>query len=178
MSDPKNIIEITKDIRWDVEELSINKDGTLLSFCCNEDGASRLYLLQTKTNTFEKYEEILPLGVISSLEFHPEKPNILALDIDAAVSPGDVFTLDTNNPREKGSLTRWTFSEVGGLPSHIFVQPKIIYYETFDKDPNAIHKSPDDTRRIPAFVYQPPKKSDEVLFHNSFLLNFAGLFSC
>ena len=46
-----------------------------------------------------------------------------------------------SNPLGYGSLTRWTFSEVGGLDTSKFVEPKLIHYPSFD------------SRKIPAFIY-------------------------
>ena len=45
-------------------------------------------------------------------------------------------------------LTRWTYSEVGGLDTDAFVAPALITYPTFDTDG-------DSERMIPAFVYRP-----------------------
>ena len=46
------------------------------------------------------------------------------------------------------SLTRWTFSELGGLNPDSFVEPELIRYPTFDQVDGK-------QRTIPAFVYKP-----------------------
>jgi dipeptidyl aminopeptidase/acylaminoacyl peptidase len=43
-----------------------------------------------------------------------------------------------------GKLTRWTFSEVGGLDTAAFISPTPFQYKTFDE------------RMIPAFYFRPP----------------------
>ena len=52
---------------------------------------------------------------------------------------GDAWTLDLAS----GNTTQWTFSEIGGLDSSMFVAPELIEYESFDG------------RKIPAFYYRP-----------------------
>jgi len=159
ITDPNSVVDLTPDILWDVEDLTINADGSVVAFGCNEDGASQIYLLHTATQTRTQLAHVIPLCVVSALLFHPTQVNILAVGINAATTPGDVFSLDISQLEEKGqqALVRWTFSEVGGLPGGIFVSPRLIYFDTFDKDPAAVHKGPDGTRRIPAYVYTPRK---------------------
>ncbi|MDX1557231.1 MAG: alpha/beta fold hydrolase, partial [Xanthomonadales bacterium] len=47
-----------------------------------------------------------------------------------------------------GPLTRWTFSEVGGLDTDRFISPELVRYPTFDT-------VGDQARQVPAFVYRP-----------------------
>jgi dipeptidyl aminopeptidase/acylaminoacyl peptidase len=47
-----------------------------------------------------------------------------------------------------GGLTRWTYSEVGGLDTSKFRSPTLVSYPTFDKVDGA-------DRQIPAWVYKP-----------------------
>ena len=49
---------------------------------------------------------------------------------------------------EDDSLTRWTYSEVGGLPTDEFVVPELIHYPTFDEVDG-------EPREIPAFLFKP-----------------------
>jgi len=172
---PDEIVTLTGDIKWDIEDISRSADGAYVAFTCNEDGASQLYILETSTNHYQRVDNIIPLSVIGTLAFHPKDPNLLGLVINSTTTPGDIFTLDVSkwkirleaSKENPGSdlLVQWTFSEVGGLPPEIFISAKLIYFETFDKDPNAVHKSPDNTRRIPAFIYYPdPKRHQKTKF--------------
>ena len=135
---------LTEKIKWDISDIEISEDGKKLAFTANEDGISKLYLMDTRT---QKYEAIksLPLGVFGGLSFAPNNRD-LALTINSATTPSDVFVLNTEN----NSLTRWTYSEIGGLNAENFVSPTLIHYPTFDK------------RQIPAFYYSPKKAKEKV----------------
>lgn len=140
----KKSVSLTSAIPWDVDGMVMNADRSILVFSTNENGISKLYQLNTAT---KKYKEVstLPTGVIGTIKFNPKK-NELALVINTAQTPSDVFTINLQNE----SLTQWTFSEVGGLNTQNFVTPALIEYETFDK----VNGQP---RKIPAF-YSKPKK--------------------
>jgi dipeptidyl aminopeptidase/acylaminoacyl peptidase len=68
-------------------------------------------------------------------------------------APGDAYSIRLDD----GRLTRWTFSEVGGLNPDGFVEPKRFQYASFDD------------RKIPAYYFQPkqasPDKKTPVLIH-------------
>jgi dipeptidyl aminopeptidase/acylaminoacyl peptidase len=120
----------------------LSEKGDKVAFVTNENGISKVYLMNTLTR---KYQPIpnLPTGIISNLQFHPDGRQ-LAMVISSAQTPSDVFVLDTENNK----LERWTFSEVGGLNADNFVTPTLIEYETFDK-------AEGKPRKIPAFYYKP-----------------------
>ena len=128
---------VTADIPWDVEGFALSDDGTRAAFSVNHGGRSDLYLLDPETLAFEAVEG-LPGGVVFGLEFSPDGSR-LAMTLNTPKTPSDVFTLDV----ETRELTRWTYSEVGGLNTDRFVEPELIEYESFDG------------RMIPAFVYRP-----------------------
>jgi len=133
---------LTGDIPWDVEGLELSRDGRTLAFTVNEDGVSALYLLDTRTRERRKAAN-LPAGQVFGLRFHPRSPQ-LAMTINSARSPGDVYVLDVKS----NQLVRWTYSEVGGLDTNRFVEPTLIRYPTFDQ----VNGQP---RQIPAFYYRP-----------------------
>ncbi len=133
---------LTGDIQWNVGSLEMSPRGDRLAFTVNEDGMDKLYLLDTGEQEWEKVPGI-PTGQIYGLDFHPGG-EMLAMVINTSRSPGDVYVLGLDDY----SLTRWTYSEVGGLNTGNFVQPELIHYETFDK----VGGKP---RKIPAFVYRP-----------------------
>ncbi len=138
---------ITTTIRWDVIEFALSDDGKRAAFTTNEDGISRLYLLNTRTRKYALVNN-LPMGVIQGLEFHPDNRR-LAMTLNTAQTPSDVFVMQLGrSPLEALSLYRWTFSEVGGLDTEQFVEPTLVRYSSFD----LVDELP---RQIPAFVYQP-----------------------
>ena len=127
---------------WDVAGLSLADDGKHLAYVTNEDGISRLRVLSLPSHR-EIRLPTLPIGVFGPGAFSPDG-NRLALTLNSATSPSDVFVIDL----QKASLTRWTQSEVGGLDASKFVAPTLIRYPTFD--------TVDGKRRtIPAFYYRP-----------------------
>lgn len=138
---------ITQSIPWDVSRFALSDDGKRGAFTTNEGGISRLYLLNTRKGSFSLIKN-MPLGLIYHLKFHPDNRQI-AVTLNTAQSPSDVFVLKLGrNPLAAKSLSRWTYSEVGGLDTRSFVEPELVQFPTFD----LIGEIP---RNIPAFVYRP-----------------------
>lgn len=141
-------INLTPDIPWDIESVTVSKDGKHVAFVSNEDGVNKTYLLDTakiSRHGSVAYSPVrgLPQGVVTGCSFDPRGAR-LAVSLSCSQTPGDVFVTDIN----RGSLTRWTFSEVGGLNTDNFVDPTLIHFDTFDK----VNGQP---RQIPAFYYKP-----------------------
>jgi dipeptidyl aminopeptidase/acylaminoacyl peptidase len=133
---------LTADIPWDVEAFALDDARTRAAFATNEDGISRLYLMDPASGERTRMEG-LPVGVLGRLEFSPDGSR-LALTMSTAGSPSDVFVIDlAGGPLEAGERVQWTFSEVGGLDPASFVEPELVRFESFDG------------REIPAFVYAP-----------------------
>ncbi len=128
---------VTQNIPWDIEGFDLARDGKTLAFVANEDGVSRLHLLDPRTGQ-ERPTPALPLGVIGGLKFH-ENSRDLAFTLSSARSPSDVFSLDV----ESGRVERWTESESGGLNTATFAEPELIKLKSFDG------------LGISAFVYRP-----------------------
>ncbi|MCO1334848.1 prolyl oligopeptidase family serine peptidase [Microbulbifer sp. OS29] len=138
---------ITADIPWDISSFTLSEDGRRGAFVANENGISSLYLYEPRSDRYHKVDS-LPIGVIGGIKFNP-KGDKLALSLNTPKTPTDSFVLELNRrPLSSGDLTRWTFSEVGGLNTEYFVEPKLIHYPTFDQEN-------DKPRKIPAFVYKP-----------------------
>ncbi|HUV35787.1 MAG TPA: prolyl oligopeptidase family serine peptidase [Patescibacteria group bacterium] len=135
---------ITKNIDWDVGEFVLDERGDRLAFTTNEDGFTKLYILDTATM---EYEEVpgFPAGIAGGMEFNPNGRR-LALTMMTPRTTSDVYVLDLD-----GYLfERWTYSEIGGLDSDAFAVPRLIHYETFD----TVGGKP---RMIPAIYYRPVK---------------------
>ncbi len=60
---------LTTDIKWDVDEVDLSDDGKTLAFVANEDGISKLYLMDTATRQISPGCGI-PAGLIGGLSFH------------------------------------------------------------------------------------------------------------
>ena len=140
-------IFITAGISWDVTAFALSDDGKRGAFVTNEHGASRLYLLNTKTGRFSLVEKV-PIGIISNLMFSPNNRH-LAMDLSTAQTPSDVYVMTLGSKPERArSIVRWTFSEVGGLDTRSFVEPDLFHYVTFDL-------KEEKQRKIPAYIYLP-----------------------
>lgn len=134
---------LTPDIPWNVDAAVISDDKSRLAFTANEDGLDVLYLLDTASFDYVKVDG-LPVGLAGGMEFSSDGRR-LGLTLNTPQTPSDSFSLSLGQePLQYGELTRWTFSEIGGLDASRFVVPELIRYETFDG------------LQIPAFVYRPP----------------------
>ena len=78
-------IYITAKIPWDVTEFALSEDGKRGAFVTNEEGISRLYLLNAKSNAFTLVNNI-PVGIISGLKFNPDNRRI-AMNLSTAHRP-------------------------------------------------------------------------------------------
>ena len=128
---------ISKDIPWDVGAFAQSPDGSRLGFISNEDGISTLRVIDTASLKAIALPK-LPIGISGGLQFSPDGKRI-ALSINTATSPSDVYVIDLDNAR----LVRWTQSEVGGLDTSGFSAPSLVRFKSFDG------------RSIPAFYYRP-----------------------
>ena len=138
---------LTAGSPWDVSNFVVSDDGRRGAFVTNEEGISRLYLLDTGNHRFRRVTGI-PLGVITGLSFSPDNRK-LALNLSTAQTPSDVYVLELGRRAQSyRKLVRWTISEVGGLDTAEFVEPELVRYPTFD----TVNEAP---RTVPAFVYRP-----------------------
>ncbi|MCP4301895.1 MAG: S9 family peptidase [Gammaproteobacteria bacterium] len=141
---------VTADIPWSVSEATISYDRRRMAFVTNEDGMSRVYLMDMKSREYLRVEN-LPTGLAFGLEFRPNDRH-LAMTLNTPQTPSDAFVLELGEgPLDYGPLTRWTTSEVGGLDTTAFPTPELVRYPTFDK-------VGDRPREIPAWVYKPAGK--------------------
>lgn len=127
---------LTDDISWDVSDLAVEPETGDVAIVVNEDGASRLCLLPGGRGPRRDIK--LPLGVISGLEFSPDGKK-LGFSLARPDAPADAYSVRLEN----GELTRWTYSEVGGLNPAAFVAPTRIQFPSFDG------------RMIPAYYFKP-----------------------
>ncbi|NUN15159.1 MAG: S9 family peptidase [Myxococcales bacterium] len=142
--DSTKIQVITHQIPWDVTDFAISPVGKRAAFSVNEDGFHKLYLLNLETLQFAPVKN-LPIGLVSGIQFSEDGTN-LGLTLNTAQTPSDTFVLALGKrPTEAKGLSRWTYSEVGGLDTTRFIQPQLVRFPSFDQ------------RQIPAFVFKPNK---------------------
>jgi dipeptidyl aminopeptidase/acylaminoacyl peptidase len=136
---------LSGEVPWDVEGLDLSSDGAVLAFFTNEDGISRLHLLDTRAGKALPTPQ-LPPGVASAPRFR-RGTHELGFTLNWARSPRDAYSYDADS----GRLERWTASETGGLDPARFAVPELVRYPTFDSATGG----PGERRAIPAFVYRP-----------------------
>jgi dipeptidyl aminopeptidase/acylaminoacyl peptidase len=137
---------ITADIPWDVSGLEVREaNGGEVAFTVNADGASQLYYRKpiqprgyTPRPPYSRERIELPVGLISSLDFSPDGKQ-LGFTFARPDAPADAYSVDLATRK----LTRWTYSEVGGLDPSTFLTAKKIEAKSFDG------------RMIPAWYYKP-----------------------
>jgi dipeptidyl aminopeptidase/acylaminoacyl peptidase len=127
----------TKSIRWSVVGIALSPDGKRLAVETNEDGYSRLYVMDAQGGALSPVE--VPRGVMGGMEFPRGRSDVLAYAVSTSRSPNDVYLVDLRTKKS----TRWTRSEVGGLDTNTFVEPELVHYPSTDGV------------KVPAFLYMP-----------------------
>jgi dipeptidyl aminopeptidase/acylaminoacyl peptidase len=115
-----------EDSRWDVDDLALSPDGRTLAVITNEGGVGVLRLYDGETRRALP-KPSLPTGSVSRLVWH-ENSRDLAVTIDSAQSPGDVYAIDMRDNR----VTRWTESKVPELDASRFRSAQRIEWSSFD----------------------------------------------
>ncbi|HUE82974.1 MAG TPA: prolyl oligopeptidase family serine peptidase, partial [Pyrinomonadaceae bacterium] len=131
---------LTDHIKWDVGSFELSPDGSTIAFVTNEEGVSKLRLLDTKTRK-EKPAPKLPVGLIGGVEWHSNGRD-LGFVFTSARSPADVYSIDI----QTGKVERWTYSETGGLNTQEFSEAEVVRWKTFDGS------------MISGFLYMPPAR--------------------
>jgi len=134
----RQLTPLTEKIPWNVELIALSPDGSRLAFVTNEDGISRVYILDTATRSYQQINGI-PEGLIERLAWDHNGKN-LAFSVSCYDSPTDVFSVEIPS----GQVTRWTESETGGISPTAFVKPTLIHWPSFDD------------RSISGFFYEKP----------------------
>jgi len=130
-------VSLSASIHWDVANIALSPDGTRLLLMVNEDGYSRLYLLDTRTHGLSPLP--IPDGVLGSASFPEKRSDMIAFSLDSPTGPRDVYSMELRTKK----TTRWTRSEVGGIDTSIFAPPELVRYPS------------KDGIRIPAYLYRP-----------------------
>jgi dipeptidyl aminopeptidase/acylaminoacyl peptidase len=136
----RRLTPLTSAIAHDVDEFEPSPDGRTIAFTVNADGRSRLYLLNPRTGGYREVPNV-PVGVIGGLRWH-HALGLLGFTLSTVQSPGDVYVLEP----ARGTLTRWTESETGGLDASALPEPELIRWKSFDG------------HEITGFYYRPPAR--------------------
>jgi dipeptidyl aminopeptidase/acylaminoacyl peptidase len=129
---------LSEHIKWDVEDFKVAPDGKTVAFVTNEDGVSRLHLLDSGTCK-ESAIASLPIGIISDLRWHNNSVD-LAFNLKSPQTPNDIYSVDVRN----GKFERWSRAFTGLIDVDKLPKPEIIHWKSFDG------------RLISGVLYRPP----------------------
>ena len=146
---------LSNDLDWDVSDVDVEPHTSDVVFAINEDGMTRLFLLPggdaakrrelkgISPNGFGAIANAsAPLGIVTGIDFSPDGKQ-LGFTLSLPNSPPDAYSMRLSD----GQLTRWTYSEVGGLNPANFITPQRIKFKSFDG------------RMIPAYYFAPRNAS-------------------
>jgi dipeptidyl aminopeptidase/acylaminoacyl peptidase len=134
------VTRLTRAIPWDVLEFDLSSDRRWAAVVTNEAGLYTLHVLNTLTGK-ERRLPRLPAGYVTSVHWRPGSQE-LGFGIDSARSPTDVYSIDFSS----NAVSRWTYSETGGIDTSSFAEPELIHWPSFDG------------RDISGFLYRPPAR--------------------
>ncbi len=121
----------------DIENVAVSKDGRVLIWIANEDGASVLYgrdLTSGQPIPMPK----LPIGVIDNLDLNPDGTRA-ALIFTNSGEAANLYEIDLKT----GAMIALGQSMIGGVDPDDMITPELIHYPTHDG------------RMIPAWLYRP-----------------------
>jgi len=134
--------KLTDKIPWDIEDFDVSVDGRYVAYVANEDGRSRLTILDT-LGKLEQAPVGVPDGRIMNVGFD-KTGRRLAFSAESAQSPRDVYVYDLSH----NALERWTRSETGPVDVASFVPAELVRYPTWDRVAGG-------QRMISAYLYRP-----------------------
>ncbi len=148
LSEPPVMTFVPSTSNWDITQFVLSPDRRRGAFVANESGISRLYLFDPERLNYRRVEKV-PLGLVTDLSFSPDSRK-LGMTLNSARNPNEAFVLElARKPLSAGKLTRWTYSEVGGLNTSEFSEPIAF---SFLSPVEGLEKP----LPIPAFAYLPP----------------------
>jgi len=116
---------VTRELDHDVESWSVARGGKRIAVLANAHGNAQLRLFDADLKAMPV--PALPPGLITSASWHRNGRD-LALAIESAESPGEVFSLDV----ESGRVTRWTQHPVMPGVKRPFSEAEPIRWKSFD----------------------------------------------
>jgi dipeptidyl aminopeptidase/acylaminoacyl peptidase len=133
---------LTAQTPWDIEEFDVSSDGRYLAWVSNQDGISKLTVLDQMLR-LELAPQGLPAGQIDNLRFDRTGKR-LGFSVETPQSPDDAYSYEL----ERNQLVRWTQSEIGPIDARTLVQAELVRYPTWDR-------ANGKARTIAAYVYRP-----------------------
>ena len=136
----REVIEVAKP-DWSVELVTVSKDGTWLVWSVNENGYSRIHVLNRKTNEQKELTE-LPGGTLppfgGGVDISPDTTNLVVKMVTPA-KPNELYVVDLDT----GDTRQLTDSRKVAIDETLLVEPEQVEIEAFDG------------RTIPALLFKP-----------------------
>ena len=123
--------------KWDLGDLALSRDGSKVAYTVNEEGYSKLKIMDLNEGEIEEVKGI-PKGIVSRATWSPDG-RMLAFNFSGSRFNSDIWLFN----RESGEVLQLTRSDRGGIPEEAFVEPELVRFKTFDG------------LDIPAFLYMP-----------------------
>ncbi len=133
---------MTPESPWEVEDFDVSPDGRYLAYVLNEDGRSRVNVLDLQAKQ-DLAPAGLPEGHIGNIRFDHTGTR-LAMSAESPTTPRDAYVYDV----EHNKLERWTRSEIGAVDPATLVSPELVKFPTWDR-------VGDHPRMLSAWVYRP-----------------------
>lgn len=121
----------------DIEIVAVSKDGRILIWGVNADGATRLYGRDLQSGAALALPD-LPLGQVDTLDINPDGTRAALI----FANPGEAANLYEVDLKT-GAMTALGQSMIGGVDPADMVTPELIHFTTHDG------------RSIPAWLYRP-----------------------
>jgi len=131
---------VSSHVNWGVEEFKLSANGRQLAFITNEEGISRLHLLDVSSGK-DVAVASLPSGIISDLTWRDDS-NDLAFNVKTSHTPMDVYSINA----ETQKVEHWTQAQGVGVDVASIPDPELIRWKSFDN------------RIISGFLLRPPAK--------------------
>lgn len=143
------ILSLKLDVQHDIESIAISPDRQWLALVTNEAGYSQLRIHNTQ-NWDAVYSPELPTGIIEGMRFAADSLQ-LGFSLTGPQHPQDIYSLRLDSDE----LTRWTFSEKGGLDEATMIQPRLIHYPANKGvvTPEKLEQEGAEALEIPAWYY-------------------------
>lgn len=117
---------MTPQIPWDVDGVSVSRDGAWVALRVNVDGCDELRVLNARTGEAHALPP-LPQGSVTRSMFHRQRPE-LAFTLNDAQSPNQLYTLDV----ERGTLQAWARPRAQSASPVTMTAQEIVRWKSFD----------------------------------------------
>ncbi|MFJ8066655.1 S9 family peptidase [Psychrobacillus sp. NPDC096426] len=138
--------------KWDIEEIKLSPDSSLLAFTINEGGFSRLGIYDVTKQTHHFIENV-PNGVVDSLTWLND--NELCFGLKSPILPGDIWKFSL----EESQIERITFIGEAKDVQHLWQQPELCTFSSFDglEVPYFLYGKTDNAQPLVVYVHGGPE---------------------